>query len=465
VSRSTALLALLLLLFPPCAGAADHPNVVLVVIDTLRADHLGSYGYARPTSPRLDALAAGGVRFAHARATSSWTAPSVASILTGYYPANHGVELPASRLGPAVGTLAQAFQSAGYATAARSANPAFVSPQQGFNRGFEDFQVLQGGVATDDDVDTVPGDPSSGRKLKVAKADEITASGLAWVSQIDPSQPYFLYAHYFDPHGGYFPPPDYAKRFGVSPGSKMLTAAQRDFWQQKKPDAEELKTLESLYDAEIAFTDHEVGRLLDGLPQSRPTLILVVADHGEEFMDHGGLSHGRTLWEEMLRVPLLVSGTGVKSGVVVQEAVTIVDVWPTLAELAGVPPPPAPDGRSLAPSVRDGTEPAPRPLFADMVRANKTQEMLHRHAVVQGSWKLLQNMPDGYALYDLGTDPGERRDASAAEGEHAQALETMLTVRESRKKNLTGWRRRAAPTVALSEQDKERMRALGYAPE
>ena len=457
--------ALVLLAFTPiAAGAVDKPNVLLIVIDTLRADHLGVYGYTRPTSPRLDALAASGVRFANARSTSGWTAPSVASILTGFYPINHGIELPGARLGPKTPTLALGLRTGGYQTAAYSANPAFVSQRQGFDRGFDEFEVLRAGIAdSKEDADVVVGAPTS-KNLKVANAGQVSDASLEWLSRVDTSKPFFLYLHYFDPHGGYYPPPEYAKRFGVSPDSPMLTVKQHEFW-SKLPGPEDLQTLKALYDGEVAFTDHEIGRVLDALPADRPTLIVVSADHGEEFMDHGGMSHGRTLFEEELRVPLIFAGPSVKPGVVVQVPVIIADIWPTLAEMIGLPVPADIDGRSLASSVREGQEPPARTLFADLVKANKRQIMIHRHAVLRGSRKLLQNMTAGYDLYDLGTDPGEQHDLLPQEEERAAPLEMLLTVRESRKKNLTGWRSRPVPTVALSAQDKERMRALGYDPE
>lgn len=465
-ARTAILLSALLALAARPARADDKPNVLLIVVDTLRADHLGSYGYARPTSPHLDGLAASGTRFAAARATSSWTAPSVASILTGEYPQNHGVVLPASALPRQLHTIAESFRDAGYRTAAFSANPAFVSPRQGFDRGFGEFYVLHSGFVDSEDeaADVVPGPTGSGKAVKVAAANQVTEQAVDWLGRIDGSQPFFLYAHYFDPHGGYYPPAEYAERFGVSAGSPMLKVDQHRFWKKAKPNAEELSTLRSLYDGEVAFTDAQIGRLLDALPKGRPTLIAMTADHGEEFLEHGGMSHGRTLFEEMLRVPMIFAGAGVKPGVV-QQPVIIADVAPTLAEMAGLPPLAGIDGISLAPSVREGQEPPARPLFADETKANKEQEMLHRHAVLSGSQKLLQNMQIGYALFDLGEDPGEQHDLWASSGDRSAALESVLTLRESRKKDFSGWRSRPAPTVALSREDKERMRALGYDPE
>jgi arylsulfatase A-like enzyme len=209
---------------------SPKPNVVLIVIDTLRADHLGAYGYDKPTSPRLDALAGEGARFANARATSSWTLPSVASMLTGLYPAAHGAERNDAALAVEADTLPEAFQDAGYLTAAISANPAFVTPLQGFAQGFDEFTVKRGRVSEDQRRqvgDTTPSDPWLQSMVEVATGEEITASALDWVAGHDHAPaPYFLYVHYFDPHAGYFPPPEYATRFGVAEDDPIRGDAQ-----------------------------------------------------------------------------------------------------------------------------------------------------------------------------------------------------------------------------------------------
>jgi len=449
----------------PALAGEERPNVLLVVIDTLRADHLGAWGYERPTSPRIDALAASGVRFSEARSTSSWTAPSVASILTGLYPVHHGLQLPTSRLRPNTMQLQQTFANAGYVTAALSANAAFVSVRQGFDRGFSDFRMVHGGPSRDpDDIDVMPGGPGGGGNVKVANARIVTDSALQWLASAGTDKPFLLYVHYFDPHGGYFPPPEYAARFGVDKDSPMLTVAQQTVWKQIPP-ASQVETLEALYDGEIAFTDAEIGRLLDAMPKDRPLLVVLTADHGEEFLEHGGLSHARTLFEEQLHVPLVFAGAGVAGGRTIERPVSIADVWPTLAEMTGLQVPLGLDGISLAPTLRGGGEPPARTIFADMMKAKPQQDMIHRHAVIDGSWKLLEGMDDGLDLYDLDEDPREKEDVADDEAGRAAALRSLLTQHNPRRAARRAEAPRPAPTVKLSEQDRERMRALGYDPD
>jgi arylsulfatase len=377
----------------------------------------------------------------------------VASILTGLLPEAHGVELPRARLRPETPTVAEAFRAAGYATIAYSANAAFVSPRQGFDRGFDAFFMLHGGPpAREDEPDVLP-DGTAGGMLKLANAAQVTGAALGWLAAREGDRPYFLYVHYMDPHAGYYPPPEYAKRFGVPLDSPLLTSAQKQYW-KGTPDSATLRALEALYDAEVAFTDAEIGRLLDGLPSGRPALIAVTSDHGEEFMEHGGMNHARTLFQEQLHVPLLVAGAGVGAGVVVRQPVSIADVWPTLAELAGLPPPAGIHGRSLAAAARGAGEPAARPLFADLRPAREAQNMLHRHAAIEGSWKLLQDRSRGFALHDLAADPLEKRDLYDPALPVARSLRALLEARAT-----------AAPpplVAPLDEADKERMRALGY---
>ncbi len=446
---------------PPLA-----PSVVLIVIDTLRADHLGSYGYDEPTSPRLDALAREGARFANARATSSWTLPSVASMLTGLYPAAHGAERNNAALATEVDTLPEAFQDAGYLTAAISANPAFVTPLQGFAQGFGEFTVKHGRVSDPGrhSGDTTPSDPWLQSMVEVATAEEITASALAWVAGHDhvPS-PYFLYVHYFDPHAGYFPPPEYATRFGVAEDDPIRGDAQWPLLLTSKAPADPRDTakLVQLYDAEIAYTDAQVGALLDGIRArtKRPTYFIVVSDHGEEFGDHGGLLHGRTLYDEVLRVPLLVVGPGIAPGHVVQGPVSLVGLWPTLADLVGLRPPPRPDGASFASLARGGKPDRSQNVFADLGVRFQNDDPVHRRAVMNDMWKLLigptHKVPQ---LFDMLVDRKETVDAP--DPEPRQMLRAVLTTHDTMSRQA----RAAWPPerIELTRERRDRLKALGH---
>lgn len=445
---------------------SPKPSVVLIVIDTLRADHLGAYGYDKPTSPRLDALAREGARFANARATSSWTLPSVGSMLTGLYPAAHGAERNNTALAAEADTLPEAFQDAGYLTAAISANPAFVTPLQGFAQGFDEFTVKRGRVSEPrrQRGDTTPSDPWLQSMVEVATGEEITASALAWVAGHDHAPaPYFLYVHYFDPHAGYFPPVEYATRFGVAEDDPIRGDAQWPLLLSFKAPADPRDTakLMQLYDAEIAYTDVQVGALIDGIRArtKRPTYFIVVSDHGEEFDDHGGIQHGRTLYDELLRVPLLVVGPGIAPASVVKAPVSLVGLWPTLSDLVGLRQPPRADGASFAPLARGGKPARSQNLFADLEARFRNDGLVHRRAVMNDTWKLLMGptrpVPQ---LFDMLVDPKEK--AEASEPGPRQMLRAILNTHETASQQS----RRAQPPekIELTRERRDRLKALGY---
>ncbi len=405
---------------PPPAASQPSPgpsapalksNVVLIVVDALRADHLGVYGYGKPTSPHLDRLAREGVLFMHARATSSWTLPSVASILTGLYPAAHGADRATFALSNTVPTMPEAFRSAGYRTAAISANPSYVTPRHGLGRGFDEFHVEHGGLTEERRGDVMPADPWSRSFARVSGADVVTSRALEWVAAHDDgAAPYFLYLHYVDPHAGYFPPDAEATRFGVAVDDPLRGDAQ---WpvlaSPKAPAADVVATLVGLYDAEIAHTDAEIGRLIAGVRgRPRPTLFVVVGDHGEELNDHGGMGHGRTLFDEVLRVPFLVAGPGLVAGRVIVNPVSLVSVWPTLAAVVGMPPPRNVSGIRLLDPDGSGEPPGAQHLFAHLERWNVGESPWHSRAVVVGSWKLIPGPPPWPTLFDLSLDPLEQ---------------------------------------------------------
>jgi arylsulfatase A-like enzyme len=424
--------------------AAIRPNLVLVVIDTLRADHVGAYGYTRATTPRLDALAARGVRFEGAHAATSWTLPSVVSMLTGTYPAEHGVDLVDSALNEKRPTIATLLRAAGYETAAFCANAAMLTEVQGVAQGFDRFENVS--PAGEDPFKGGPG------------ADRVTDAALAWLAVRDGSWPYFLYVHYFDPHGPYHPPSTYAQRFGMAADEPMLQnpGKQTMALLGKVPAEPELDVLRTLYDGEIAFTDAEVGRLVDRLASGGDDpLVVVTADHGEEFGEHGGMQHGRTLFEEVLHVPLLVAGAGVARGVVVTTPVSLVSLAATFLDFARVATTTAFAGASLEPVLRG--EPAPLAmLFADL----GTPAAQHRLAAIDGSWKLVLDKGFVASLYDLAADPKE------TVSRHTTETSRLATMHKAAgEHNKTAFKARAtAPPVkrAIDANRNDRLKALGY---
>ncbi|OQY66867.1 MAG: hypothetical protein B6D46_09030 [Polyangiaceae bacterium UTPRO1] len=453
---AAALAAAAVALSAPGCARTPRPDIVLIVIDTLRADHLGAYGYARAQTPRLDALAAAGTRFDAAYATCSWTLPSVASILTGRYPVEHGAQRLSSVLGDAQVTLAETLAAAGYQTFGISANTAVVNAESGLAQGFARFEVIEE-RGPQSGPDLVWMENGTYRVPPEATADVVTDAALAMVAARDASRPYFLYAHYFDPHSSYSPPLAYALKFGVAADDPMRGPAQRLAAISGKTPPALLETLKALYDAEIAFMDTEIGRLIDGLGLAdtpRHTVVVVTADHGEEFADHGGIQHGRSLYQEMLHVPLFVAGGGFPAGRVVGTTVSSISIVPTLAELARAEAPPGLAGRSLVAELRGGAAPSTA-LFADLPAG-----AVHRSAVIDDAWKLVLDRGFRPILYDLVGDPGETRARNDGEAARAQALQRAIGEH-----NKAGYAARAAAPPGervLDDHRRDRLRALGY---
>ena len=273
----------------PAATASNtgiRPNVLVYLIDTLRADHLGVYGYSHETSPEIDALAADGVVFTTAVAQSAWTRTSVASIFTGVHPRSHAVNGRSDSLAPEAATIATLLAEAGYGTGAYVTN-ANVASNFGFDLGFDTFLHLR-----EQDTGEVH-----------IQSDVLTERAIMWLQDRDTSRPFFLYLHATDPHSPYTPRSPYRERFVPSRKHPELyrTRELGPMPLDREETREILSEVVGLYDAEIAFNDHHFGRLIGWLEETGlydSTLIIVTSDHGEEFLDHGRWGHGGTLYEE-----------------------------------------------------------------------------------------------------------------------------------------------------------------------
>ncbi len=300
----------------------QRPNVILIVVDTLRADHLSAYGYERRTSPVLDAFAAENLHFDFAIATAPWTAPSVASIFTGLYPAAHGVNrhveaedravvsLKAAALSEGFLTLAEAVKANGYRTAGITGN-AWVADDLGFAQGFDEFSTLDYQPAVD-----------------INRRAFRTLDALA-----EQDDPFLLYVHYMDPHTPYRPPKSHPQRF-TEPLLRPVVASQRE-----RID---------LYDAEIHYLDSQIGLFFDRLRELdlyKDAVIVVVSDHGEQFKEHGNKGHGHNAYHYQLHVPLFLKAGGLRGRV--RELVSIADIYPTLLELTSTEPESVVEGVSL----------------------------------------------------------------------------------------------------------------------
>jgi arylsulfatase A-like enzyme/Flp pilus assembly protein TadD len=360
------------------------PSVVLVTLDTTRADHLGSYGAANAQTPRLDALARSGVRFEQALSPVPLTLPAHASLLSGRVPRRHGVRDNAGfRLGADVPLLTDRLGAAGYATAA-FVSAAILDRSGGLARGFTIY---------DDNVRV--GDRRAFDYQERGASQTVDAL-LPHLGAL--KAPFFLWIHFYDPHLPYVPPEPYASRFKSRP-----------------------------YDGEIAFVDAQLGRVLDALESKRTPLYVVVAgDHGESLGEHGEDGHGVFLYQATQRVPLILTGPRIPAGTVVSRAVGLVDVAPTILDLLHLPPLDNADGRSLVPLIR-GEKPPAQDYEMETFYPSFSYGWAPLRALCAGAYKYVEApRPE---LYELPTDPRETRDLAGARAPRASELRTALAER------------------------------------
>lgn len=413
---------------------ATPKSVLLVSIDTLRADRVGAYGHARPTTPVLDALAASGTLFERTVAPSPWTVPSHATLFTGRFPHVHGVVTEHDRLADDVPTLATLLKGRGMLTAA-VVQTTWISAAQGLAQGFDSFvQVpdhLEGGVLVNRNAESF---------LRAYAG-----------------RPFFLFLHYYDVHSEYRPRPRFREQFtkpydGPIDGSSMQLQDIRSG--VLTPTPRDVEQLSDLYDAEIRQLDAALGRLfalLDELGIRDETLVVLTADHGEEFYEHGDVLHGRTLYGEVLGIPLIWSGPGIAKGARRAELASLADVAPTLLARLGVDAPPDLDGVDLF------ARTAPDPMRRVVAAADHNNAEPDSLRMVQDRRHklILDRITGTVRLYDLERDPGEHTDVSAAHPEIVASLRADLDRYLARA--------RAAPRrESLSAEEADRLRALGY---
>ena len=424
-------------------AGSDAPNVILVVVDTLRADHVGCYGSTRQATPHSDALAREAFVFQRAYSAAPWTRPAVASVLTGTTPFAHGItaERLHHALAPRVLTLQEYLRNEGYWTHALLTNPHY---RLGIDQNFD--QVSYCGNCSADAVYT--------QATRFVRAHR--------------GGPFFLLIHNNDPHDSY----DHHEGFSTTPARSsyrslgpLLPARDRDVELDSTSniqgtvilDAAALEELTRNYDGEIAFLDHHLGRFVDVLRERRlldRTILAITADHGEEFLDHGGYGHGGTLFEELLRIPLILRVPG-RDGGVISTRVSTVDLFATLADLTRGHPPAAPHsaGRSMRPLLDGQVRPA-APIFA----ASAFRSRL-KYSVIDGDYKLMVYASgEAIGLFNVLEDPGERRDLHRVEGARTQALRRVLAAHMA----ATQRDGEARPAARLEASEREQLRSLGY---
>ncbi len=442
-----ALLAGLLLapLASPAAGAPSpaqpgrptvlRPDVVIVTVDTLRFDRLSLYGYTRPTTPHLDRLLAAGVHFTQARVAEPLTAPSMVSMITSLHPHEHGSSRNGLRMRPGLPSLSKVLERRGYRTAALVGNWTLRDQISGLGEHFEDYRE----VLT--------------RKrwlvlLGEATATDLTDEALEWIDD-HRDRPFLLWVHYVEPHEPYRFHSQFADRLGIDGRHQDVSPADR-------------------YDTEVAFVDHEIGRLLAGLEAlPRPPLVLFASDHGESLGEHNYWGHGRHLYDVTLRVPLSLTWKGHLEPRRIDAPASVLDLAPTLFGVVGWPLPPTFRGYDWSPVLR-GEEPPPNDrttwhqahkgaVQRSGNRKARRQGLLEVGRVTAGHKEILRVTNDHRRIFDVLGDPRETR-SLATDGDRpsAELTEWLGRVREGLA---------AAdelPAATLDEESVEQLKALGY---
>jgi arylsulfatase A-like enzyme len=454
---------------PQVRADASWPSIVLFSIDTLRPDHLGCYGYPRKTSPRMDQLAAEGALFENAISSSSWTLPAHCALFTGLADSVHGCQDMDQRLADDRETLAERLAALGYATAGFFSGPA-LHPVFGLSQGFERYvdctsfadlslKMAQTGQSLDGGV------------IQAAATADITSPRVyqevsAWL-QRNERRPFFLFIHLWDVHFDFIPPPPYDRMFDPN---YTGTVTGQNFFVDDAINANmpqrDREHIVALYDGEIGWTDEHIGKILDAL-DSRGlrdnTIVMLVADHGEEFFEHGGKGHRQTLYDEVIRIPLLVRFPGrIAAGQRFREQVGITDVLSTLLELSGAPAPTDTMGRSLAGVMLGGKQDA-----ADERHGLAISELFSAGHALRSYRQLDRKLiRDEHAkaarMFDLSADPAEHSPLPSASG----ALAKLLTGDEQRGLAwLTEFRKAFPGTAAapkLPENVRQQLESLGY---
>ena len=466
----------------------DRPQrVILISIDTLRADHLGTYGYERFTSPTLDMFALEGTVFEDASSAAPWTLPSHTSMMTGLFPMTHSVMTFATSLDEEIPTLASLLEEEGFKTAAAVSVKWLKRELYGVTKDFDEYLFAEN---------------TPWQKLPNSL---ITDTALEWIDG-SRDEPLFVFLHYFDVHGDYTSQAGYEEMFvepyeGIADGTswqllksnlepEYIEMCMENFDEkkctfgakkQKKVvdeslervvfDERDARHLINLYDAGIRQMDAEISRLFAALRQRDlldDSLIIITSDHGEEFLEQGRVDHFLAPYQEVLRVPLMMSGPGIPAGKRVAAPTSLVDLAPTVLSLVGAKIPPTMEGLDLSPLLHGGDDAPYRQRFLyGEAPGGLTYETITPgiypiiQSVRRDGWKLIyDSKKDEYALFDLRSDPGEQVDLSESQPQiSAQLIEEM----RSRYADFTPDQLENS-NVELSEEDLEELRALGYVP-
>lgn len=438
---------------PAALSSADRPNIIIITLDTTRADRFGCYGYSKAITPNLDRLAEGGARFSRAYAQAAVTPVSHASMMTGLNPYSHGLRVlhgtELTRLSEKAVTLAEVLAAEGYDTAAfLSAFP--VSEYFGFDQGFSVFDA-EFLVQTRETIISDGGVVNTGMNQR--RADKTTRRALDWLA-LERDAPYLLWVHYFDPHDPF-----------VGPPKELLDSIALPEGLDREG------VLRELYDTEILFMDQQIGLLLREIERQGESdgqagsVVAVLADHGEGLGDHDWWSHGK-LYEEQINIPFILNGPTITPGTQIDDVVRSIDLMPTLLELAGVAPAAHPpmEGLSVMPLIRGESESTPRLAYADsiskLIYAQRKNHQTDRlFMLVEGPLKFILHLqhPDQSELYDLSTDPKELTNLYDERPRDVRRLEAGLDALDFMRTRM-----RPEPRDDIPGDITKRLEALGY---
>ncbi|MHC4312017.1 MAG: sulfatase [Planctomycetota bacterium] len=445
-------------------SGSERPYVLLIGIETLRADHVGCIGYSRNTTPALDAIAKEGVVFSKVMATSSWTMPTVMSVLTSLYPEVHGTTSYDRKLPEDVTTLAEVLRENDYKTVAFVSNPT-LDGRHGFYQGFDlydDFSVWLGFVGQGKLV----GGPNAAPNPDVHQTltnEPLTRAALRWIEQHH-QEPFFMFAFYFDPHYDYIPPPPFDTMFdpnydGSIDGRDIVQEPRKS----NRPSQGDLDHIIALYDGEIRYTDTYVSKLLNAFAKFGildQTLVVIFGDHGDEFYEHGKTGHAHTLYNELIHVPLILRWPSkIPKGKRIDALASQVDIMPTILDYLRIQHKQAIQGTSLKDLI-DGRV----CRVHDFVYAGGRS---HRCAVIGNQNKMILNPGAGAReFYDLVNDPREQYNIHQAKESSALlvSFEHYLEQWTSENKKLAARFLRGSDfeRVQLDKHRLNQLKALGY---
>ena len=430
-------------------------NIVLITIDTLRADHLSCYGYERETSPAIDNVAEKGILFKNVIAPSSWTAPSMVSLFTSTYPVNHGVihgvgyrrdetihiqEVFSDELI----TLAEILQAHEYTTFGVTSN-LHLSEKFGFARGFDYFKCLPW-----------------------FSAPPVNQEIYSWEDEIKKSEKFFLWVHYFDPHIPYLAQKPWVENYTSQALTEKLNLSNKSSGELEglastfKKDPQAVSNLIALYDSEVNFVDSHVGALIEKFELDKNTLVIITSDHGEEFLEHNHLGHGKNLFQETIHIPLIVKLPYSVNKETIETHVNLIDIMPSILQMINITVPDQALGRNFREKEGPFVWLQKIALRRDVPSDYSFSELDTKHilkSITTPEWKYIYNYTDRTEqLYNLNDDPLEVNNLAGKKAKECERLYVQLFNWAANSKKYPT----KSQQLELSQEEKEQLEALGY---